>query len=83
MVHVVRREPKMIELLNLELCLFFITIYLLAADEDPGPVKWTRPYFDCGRSNRWIVAAVTPIADIYPRHTGFRHIEYPTYVVTI
>lgn len=50
------------------------------ADEIPGPVKWTRPYFDCGRSNRWLIAAVVPIADIYPRHTGFRHIEYPTYV---
>ncbi|KAH0946160.1 hypothetical protein HN011_002366 [Eciton burchellii] len=49
------------------------------ADEYPGPVKWTRPYFDCGRSNRWIVAAVSPVADIYPRHTSFRHIEYPTY----
>lgn len=49
------------------------------ADENPGPVKWTRPYFDCGRSNKWLVAAVVPIADIYPRHTGFRHIEYPTY----
>lgn len=48
------------------------------ADEIPGPVKFTRPYFDCGRSNRWLVAAVVPIADIYPRHTGFRHIEYPT-----
>lgn len=51
------------------------------ADEIPGPVKFTRPYFDCGRSNRWLVAAVVPIADIYPRHTGFRHIEYPTLVV--
>lgn len=49
------------------------------ADEFPGPIKWTRPYFDCGRSNKWLVAAVVPIADIYPRHTGFRHIEYPTY----
>ncbi|XP_015589377.1 uncharacterized protein LOC107265002 [Cephus cinctus] len=49
------------------------------ADENPGPVQWTRPYFDCGQSNRWLVAAVVPIADIYPRHTGFRHIEYPTY----
>ncbi|XP_066993827.2 uncharacterized protein [Anabrus simplex] len=49
------------------------------ADETPGPVKWTKPYFDCGRSNRWLVAAVVPIVDIYPRHTGFRHIEYPTY----
>ncbi|KAJ8981548.1 hypothetical protein NQ317_009807 [Molorchus minor] len=49
------------------------------ADEVPGPVQFTRPYFDCGRSNRWLVAAVVPIADIYPRHTGFRHVEYPTY----
>lgn len=49
------------------------------ADENPGPVKWTRPYFDCGRSNKWLVSAVVPIADIYPRHTTFRHIEYPTY----
>lgn len=48
------------------------------ADEKIGPIRWTRPYFDCGRSNRWLVAAVSPIADIYPRHTGFRHIEYPT-----
>lgn len=65
------------------LYLFLIIIYLLAADEFPGPVKWTRPYYDCGRSNKWLVAAIAPIADIFPRHTGFRHIEYPTYVVTI
>lgn len=50
-----------------------------AADESPGPVKFTEPYFDCGRSNKWLVAAVVPIADIYPRHTGFRHIEYSIY----
>ena len=49
------------------------------ADESPGPVKFTRPYFDCGRSNTWKVAAVVPIVDIYPRHTQFRHIEYPVY----
>lgn len=47
------------------------------ADENPGPIKWSRPYFDCGRSNKWLVPAVVPIADIYPRHTQFRHIEYP------
>lgn len=49
-----------------------------APDEDPGPVKFTRPYFDCGRSNKWSVPAITPVADLYPRHTQFRHIEYPT-----
>ncbi|XP_050701571.1 uncharacterized protein LOC126987957 [Eriocheir sinensis] len=49
-----------------------------AADEKPGPVKLTRPYFDCDRSNKWSVPAITPVADLYPRHTQFRHIEYPT-----
>lgn len=49
------------------------------ADENPGPVKFTRPYFDCKRANKWLVSAVVPIADIYPRHTQFRHIEYPKY----
>ena len=49
------------------------------ADEDPGPVKWIRPYFDCGRSNEWKFAAAVPVVDIYPRHTRFRHIEYPSY----
>lgn len=49
------------------------------ADENPGPVKWGRPYFDCHRSNKWLVSAIVPIADIYPRHTQFRHIEYPRY----
>ncbi|KAK3876401.1 hypothetical protein Pcinc_018813 [Petrolisthes cinctipes] len=49
-----------------------------APDEDPGPVKFTRPYFDCGRSNKWSFPAITPVADLHPRHTQFRHIEYPT-----
>lgn len=53
------------------------------ADENPGPVKWTRPYYDCKRSDKWLVAAVAPVADIYPRHTGFRHIEYPTYTAAV
>ncbi|XP_022825791.1 uncharacterized protein LOC111355913 isoform X1 [Spodoptera litura] len=52
-------------------------------DENPGPVNWTRPYFDCGRLNKWLVAAVSPVADIYPRHTQFRHIEYPTYTAAV
>ncbi|UYV67905.1 hypothetical protein LAZ67_5002460 [Cordylochernes scorpioides] len=45
-----------------------------------GPVKWSKPYFDCGRSNKWIFGATVPIPDIFPRHTGWRHIEIPTYV---
>ena len=58
----------------------YIHSSILGADETPGPVKWIRPYFDCGRSNTWKFAAVVPIVDIYPRHTQFRHIEYPSYV---
>ncbi|XP_063371276.1 uncharacterized protein LOC134659537 [Cydia amplana] len=52
-------------------------------DEVPGPVNWTRPYFDCGRLNKWLVAAVSPVADIFPRHTQFRHIEYPKYTAAV
>jgi hypothetical protein len=40
-----------------------------------GPTLWTRTYFDCGRSNKWIVSAVSPIVDIYPRHTEYRHLQ--------
>ena len=40
-----------------------------------GPTIWTRPYFDCGRSNKWIISSVSPIVDIYPRHTEFRHLQ--------
>ena len=40
-----------------------------------GPTLWTRPYFDCGRSNKWIISAVSPIVDIYPRHTEYRHLQ--------
>jgi hypothetical protein len=54
-----------------------ISILTSGAHEEDGPVKWIRPYFDCGRSNRWLFAAVVPIVDLYPRYTGFRHIEIP------
>jgi hypothetical protein len=50
------------------------------ASDEPGPVKWQRPYFDCGRSNKWLVGASVPIADLFPRHTGWRHIELPIHV---
>lgn len=43
--------------------------------DDPGPEKWTKVYFDCGRSNKWIISAVSPIVDVYPRHTEYRNIQ--------
>lgn len=52
------------------------------ASDEPGPVKWQRPYFDCGRTNKWLIGASVPIADLFPRHTGWRHIELPLYVAS-
>ncbi|RMZ96671.1 G-coupled receptor -like protein, partial [Brachionus plicatilis] len=45
------------------------------AEDDPGQMKWTKPYFDCGRSNKWIISAVSPIVDVYPRHTEYRNVQ--------
>lgn len=50
------------------------------ASDEPGPIKWQRPYYDCGRINKWLISASVPIADLFPRHTGWRHIELPIYV---
>ncbi|KAI1308698.1 putative G-protein coupled receptor [Halotydeus destructor] len=50
------------------------------ASDKEGPIKWNRPYYDCGRSNKWVYGASVPIPDIFPRHTGWRHIEIPLYV---
>jgi len=35
---------------------------------DKLPVQFTRPYFDCSRSNKWIVSAVAPIYDRLPKY---------------
>ena len=45
------------------------------AEDKPGQMKWTKPYFDCGRSNKWIISAVSPIVDVYPRHTEYRNVQ--------
>lgn len=39
------------------------------------PVVYTEPYFDCGRSNKWIVSAVSPIVDQLPRYLEWFHIR--------
>lgn len=44
-------------------------------EDDPGPTKWTKPYFDCGRSNKWVISAVAPVVDVYPRHTEYRNVQ--------
>lgn len=50
------------------------------ADDTPGPVKFTRPYFDCGRSNKWLVAAVVPITGLRLGDTLSNNVDYPKYV---
>jgi len=39
------------------------------------PVKFTRPYFDCGKSNKWIVSAVAPVVDRLPRYLDWFHLR--------
>ena len=39
------------------------------------PVLYTPPYFDCGRSNKWIVSAVSPIVDYLPRYLKWEHLR--------
>lgn len=63
---------------QLLLLLMLLFYFILAASDNPGPVKWYQPYFDCERSNKWVFGATVPIPDIYPRHTQWRHIEIPT-----
>ena len=69
-----------LSLINSINCLFLgiwlkeekISIYGPPAPEDnPGPAKWTAPYFDCGGSNKWVVSAVSPIVDLYPRYNEY------------
>lgn len=39
------------------------------------PVVFTEPYFDCGRANKWIVSAVSPILDQLPRYLDWFHLR--------
>ena len=42
------------------------------------PVLFTEPYFDCGRLNRWIISAVSPIVDQVPRYLDWFHLRRET-----
>lgn len=39
------------------------------------PVLFTPPYFDCGRSNKWLVSAASPIVDHLPRYLEWFHLR--------
>jgi len=42
------------------------------------PVMFTEPYFDCGRLDRWIISAVSPIVDQVPRYLDWFHLRRET-----
>lgn len=46
-----------------------------ANDEVSLPVKFTEPYFDCGRSNKWLVSASAPIVEYMPRYSPYIHLR--------
>lgn len=41
------------------------------------PVRFTRPYYDCGGSNRWIVGAVSGLSDYMPRYSNITRLRGP------
>ncbi|KAL8589311.1 hypothetical protein ACOMHN_052314 [Nucella lapillus] len=52
----------------------------LEKDERMLPVVFTQPYFDCGRSDKWIVSAVSPIVDFMPRYSNWTHLRRQRFV---
>ncbi|OWF54531.1 uncharacterized protein LOC110443474 [Mizuhopecten yessoensis] len=52
-------------------------------DDTLLPVRFTRPYFDCNRSNKWVVSAVSPVVDYMPRYLNWTHMRRPRFVGVI
>lgn len=52
-------------------------------DDTLLPVRFTRPYFDCGRSNKWVASAVSPVVDYMPRYLNWTHMRRPRFVGVI
>ncbi|CAL8108867.1 unnamed protein product [Calicophoron daubneyi] len=44
------------------------------------PVRFTRPYYDCGASNRWIVSSVSALSDYMPRYSNITRLRGPRMV---
>ncbi|VEL09735.1 unnamed protein product [Protopolystoma xenopodis] len=46
-------------------------------NEEFLPVAFTRPYYDCGNSNRWIVSSVAALTDNMPRYSEIDRLRGP------
>lgn len=44
------------------------------------PVLMTKPYFDCGRSNRWLVSMSSPVVEYMHRYSPWIHLRRPRFV---
>lgn len=52
----------------------------MSSREEIVPVLMTEPYFDCGRSNRWIVSMTSPVVNFMPRYIGWTFLQRPRFV---
>lgn len=52
-------------------------------DEHMLPVVWSQPYFDCGRSNEWVLSAVSPVVDYMPRYSNWTHLRRQRFVAVV
>ncbi|PAA54605.1 hypothetical protein BOX15_Mlig022400g1, partial [Macrostomum lignano] len=48
--------------------------------ENYHPVYFSRPYFDCGRTNMWLVSSVGPVIDFMRRYSIETNLRSPKYV---
>ncbi|CAH1798682.1 unnamed protein product [Owenia fusiformis] len=48
--------------------------------EEDLPVRFTAPYYDCGRSNKWIMSATAPVLDYLPRYLEWMHLRRQRFV---
>ncbi|CAG2204956.1 unnamed protein product [Mytilus edulis] len=52
-------------------------------DNGKMPVRFTVPYFDCGKSNKWVVSAVSPIVDFFPRYSNYTHMRRQRFMMHV
>ncbi|XP_048254912.1 uncharacterized protein LOC124137543 [Haliotis rufescens] len=52
-------------------------------DERMLPVVWTKPYYDCGRANKWVLSATSPVVDYMPRYSNWTHLRRQRFVGVI
>ncbi|XP_050398522.1 uncharacterized protein LOC126816272 [Patella vulgata] len=52
-------------------------------DERMLPVTFTKPYFDCGVSDKWVVSATSPVVEFMPRYSNWTHLRRPRTVAVV